>query len=197
MTDHLIRVTGSMLVRKLVLLLLLHCESVPQHELSTWHRNLQRNFAVPPSVLDGLQLQVNPKTLYFFYFSPCLSHWTGIIIIIIYFTVTVRMWWICDFSSQQCFISPEVDWNLQALLQLDSLVLLLTLVKTSCHLQAEPKPVQLCLAAAARAGHPNTAHVSDIHEANWVQMMYGALHNHTTVFSGTIYLSKLKICFKF
>lgn len=33
MTDHLIRVTGSMLVRKL--LLLLHCESVPLQELST------------------------------------------------------------------------------------------------------------------------------------------------------------------
>lgn len=43
MTDHLIRVTGSMLVRKLVLLLLLHCESVPLQELSTRNRNLQRN----------------------------------------------------------------------------------------------------------------------------------------------------------
>lgn len=102
------------------------------------------------------------------------------------------MWWICDFSSQQCFIFPEVDWNLQALLQLDSLVLLLTLVKTSRHLQAEPKPVQLCLAAVARAGHLNTAHVSHIREENWVQMMYGALHNHTTVFSGTIYLKQIK-----
>lgn len=95
---------------------------------------------------------------------------------------------------QSAVLHFPLKWirNLQALLQLDSLVLLLTLVKTSRHLQAEPKPVQLCLAAAARAGHPNTAHVSDIHEANWVQMMYGALHNHTTVFSGTIYLKQIK-----
>lgn len=102
------------------------------------------------------------------------------------------MWWICDFPvgsasfplkwigicRLSCSWTPRFFYSLWW--------------KTSRHLRAEPKPVQLCLAAAARAGHPNTAQVSDIHEANWVQMMYGALHNHTTVFSGTIYVKQIK-----
>lgn len=125
---------------------------------------------------------------------PCLSMTRSMDTTITSFTVTVRVWWMCDFPVGSASFPPRVDGNLQALLQLDALILLLTLVKTCRHLRAEPKkPVQLRWAAAARAGHPNTAHVSDVYEPNWLQMMDGVLRRAWLLFfSGDIYLEQIK-----
>lgn len=69
-------------------------------------RNFQHDTgtAIPPLVLDSLQLQVNPKTQ-FFYFSPFIPlnrHYYDHYLFHSYSWNVMNLW----FSSRQCFISP-------------------------------------------------------------------------------------------
>lgn len=174
--------------------------------------------SVTPSVLDGRQLQVPTwyfigkwewkivlsDNFHFFFFRnfvihqlwssnpvdfcPCLSIKTGIITIIISFTVTVRMWWIWEFPVSNASFALKWIW-------ICSWTLWFFYSPWWKHLVTDPKPVQLCLAAAARAGPPNTAHVSDIYEANWAQ--FGVLYMTWLFFLETSNWSQLRIYFEF